>query len=263
MKKVNKNFMGITMIFIVLLSMVTFMFNTSVATEGIPTDETLYIPNGSGTIDDPYIIDVSVSENNRVQFDPVSIPFNFVVVQDGAYEVDYHRTDSGTILLTFTLITSDKSDIKLELNEKEYNSIDNWQLGIKTKKRAYSSSIKPAYSIKELSSYKTTVSSAFYNTDYYMKPNGEIVLFSSNYEEYNGIPEDVNGDGEYNADDIIYYDRLTFGSLGTNKDKIIERSMKLSNIMYENIHGYDVENNNLYYFTNINKRKGVIYFARI
>lgn len=251
MKKFNR-IISIMMIFIVLLS--TVMQNSVIASGEEAVEEVLYIPGGTGTSeDDPYIIDVSgySSSNYSVKFEPSAVPFYFTVAIPGVYIVEYNSLDGKCV--TFTLISSGNDGAKVEINNSKYKFVkDNWQLGIKTSKRSRLSAMGPAYVINEHSSYIPAV----YDTNsYYLKPNGEIT------SEPNNANDILYGDGS--VTEVIAYPEIKLGFLGDDYGDHVERTITLSSVTYQNFSSSELNENNLFYFTNISERKRAIYFIRV
>lgn len=252
MKKFNRT-ISIMMIFIVLLS--TVMPNSVIASDEEAVEEVLYIPGGTGTSEaDPYIIDVSgySSSNYSVKFEPSAVPFYFTVAIPGVYIVEYNSL--GGKCVTFTLISSGNDGAKVEINNSKYKIVkDNWQLGIKTSKRSRLSAMGPAYVINEHSSY---IPGTYDTTSYYLKSNGEITLESSNYNDIL----------QYYGDDVpepISYPELKVGFLGDDCIDHVERAITLSSVTYQNFSSSELNENNLFYFTNISERKRAIYLIRV
>lgn len=253
MKKVNKNLVSM-MIFIVLLSSFIFISNTVFANETEVIAEALDSPAGSGTAEDPYIISAGSSKAS-IKFKPKTMPFDFVVSTPGLYRVEYGSSGEYDGTIKFTFITNKSSEIKVCVNKSKLKNIDNWQLGIKTRARNNLSSMDPAYAIIETSSY-TQGSVLDSYTHYYRKSDGTITNYSSSFEEYG--ERDNNGDGSIDGKDYIMYTPINIGAIGKNDSgAVFTRSMTLSNAIGESVGGYDIEENNLYYFTT-NKRCRII-----
>ncbi len=232
MKKTFKKLINIAMIFIVLLSsMVYASENTGQLVGYTPVD-------GDGTEINPYIIDANAYK--EVYFAVDTIPFDFKVTVPGIYTVNY---DSVKKEITFTLIMTGKSGANIALNKDKYSDINNWQLGIKTKKRSQSSSLGSAYSIKELSSYETLSNIATHNFDgYWMSESGKI----------QAVNDFENGESA---------DYLKFGALGNVYGTRVERKMNLSNVTYERESGFEASDTKLYYFTNA--QQGISLFTSL
>lgn len=258
MKKVNNNLMNVMKIFIVLLSSLIFISSYVIAAEGEPAGEPLIIPSGDGTADNPYVIDVTASNNGPFKFKAETVPFDFTVKEEGVYKVEYNTEDK---VMTFTLISSGSSSARLAINRDKYANIDNWQLGIKTQKREYSTSMNPAYAIRELSSYTQDYDFLVSTSNVYRKSDGTITPYATLFEERG--EGDYNGDGVVDGNDNVIYTSIVLGRIGKNNGIVVTRNMTLSNVTGESAGGYDVEENNLYYFTNINKRIRTIYIIRV
>lgn len=254
MKKTNKNLVSMMMIFIVLLSSFIFISNTVFANETEVIAEVLDSPAGSGTAEDPYIISAG-SGKASIKFKPKTMPFDFVVSTPGLYRVEYGSSGENDGVIKFTFITNQSSEIKVCVNKSKLKNIDNWQLGIKTRARNNLSSMDPAYAIIETSSYTQGELDLYSSDRYYRKSDGTITHYSSSIAEYG--ERDNNGDGIIDGDDIVFYTLVEIGKIGNDESGVITRSMTLSNAIGESTGGYDVEENNLYYFTN-NKRCRII-----
>ena len=143
--KVNKLKICILVVFVVLL------FANVQATELsiTPISEVA----GSGSKDDPYIIDISAGGTLKtIKFRYKSLPFYFVVKdgQEGSYEI-FHEPTEQTV--TFRFVDSASNGIKVMLDTDEYNDLINWQVGVNTILNKGTGATMPTYAIYEEINY--------------------------------------------------------------------------------------------------------------
>ena len=208
MKKIIK-YMVFIMTFLIVL---TFSESSVFAEVKPPADNVA----GSGTEDDPYVLNIGSSSAKRIVLDPEQIPFNFVVTGTGGvggvFVVDYDlETGLVSFLLDKSVSSSDGADVASVYVAE--NNASTQQLGVKYAVVSEDKISFPTYDIQEVLRYNTNkkinlnLSNLGLQASYSNMARGDMYFFANQVQSKEDLDELFSASGysiDENGDKLIY-----------------------------------------------------------